>query len=184
MPSTAPSLQDILKDMKTKYESPVNKIKRDAKDYGHFYPVKNIQAVPMVGVHTILFKGESTGSTGNIYNVGIQFKDVEYREDQPDKSWTPIKVPDKEEAAGYKLWYYKKPSIVKSPCAVNCTCPDFSYRFEFYLHKQKALIGDWARYTKVPGSTRPPVNPNGALGVCKHLYSMAEILKNSNLISP
>lgn len=179
----APSLFDIIKDMKKKYESPVNKVKRDAKDYGHFYPVKNLKTVAMIGVKTIMFKAESTGSNGDIYNLSIQFKGVDYS-DKPEKDRVAVTIVDKEELNGKAVHFYAKPSASKSPCAVVCSCQDFRFRWEKQLFDASALIGNWERYTPVPGSTAPSVNPNNALGVCKHLYSMAEALKNSGLIAP
>lgn len=184
MASKAPSLFDIIKDMKAKYESPVNKITRDAKKvYGHFFPVKNLQTVAMIGVKTIMFKAESTGSNGDIYNCSIQMKGVDFSE-TAEKDRVAVSIVDKEELNGKKVWFYKKPSLTKSPCAVHCTCSDFRFRWEKPLFDASALIGSFEKYTPVAGSTRPSVNPNGALGVCKHLYSMAEALKNSGLVGP
>lgn len=181
------TLADIMKEMKAKYASPVTKTKRDAKDYGHMKPVKALATNAAVGAKMLMFKTEVMSSSGDIpYQCFIQFKGVEYTQDPPkgDVSFVPVQIIDKEEETGKALWWYKKPSMLKTPVMIKCTCSDFRFRWSKYLFDVKALIGNWQRYEKVPGSTHPSVNPNQSLGVCKHLYSMAEALKNSGVVDP
>ncbi len=65
---------------------------------------------------------------------------------------------------------------------VVANCADFRFRFAKELYDVGALIGNWQRYTPVPGSNRGPVNPEERLGVCKHIYSLLTNLERMDYI--
>lgn len=66
---------------------------------------------------------------------------------------------------------------------LRCSCRDFQFRFSNPLADKGALIGSPLEYKRVPGSTRPPVNPRHTMGLCKHLWAFLKALKDSNYIS-
>lgn len=64
----------------------------------------------------------------------------------------------------------------------NCNGPDFRFRFEYALSKVGSLIGPFRKYKKVPGSTRPPVNPDDIPGYDKHIRTLVNALLQAKMI--
>ena len=64
---------------------------------------------------------------------------------------------------------------------VEANCADFFFTFAWYnYHNAHCLYGPAPRpYQKK--TNRPPRNPQGIPGVCKHIYNAWEILRNSGL---
>jgi hypothetical protein len=66
---------------------------------------------------------------------------------------------------------------------VNCTCLDFRFRFAQQHYQNKSLVGEPPPpYTRVPGSNRPPVNPDNVLGACKHVLAVEQQLKRMRIV--
>jgi hypothetical protein len=66
---------------------------------------------------------------------------------------------------------YMKPLVEgKTKVKVRCDCSDFRWRFAYYDAKINALYGA-APPPYVKKSNRPPVNPKGIPGVCKHIMA-------------
>jgi hypothetical protein len=79
--------------------------------------------------------------------------------------------------------YFERISITdnknKNWCRVRCSCSDFKHRFAWEDRDVNALFGaPPAKYTPVPGSNRPPVNPEHIPGMCKHIFGCAKGLEH------
>lgn len=60
-------------------------------------------------------------------------------------------------------------------CIVDCTCPDFKFRFAYNTSKQDASIIGNNSWNKNNGRTPLPIN--NKIGLCKHLISLTDYLK-------
>lgn len=74
----------------------------------------------------------------------------------------------------------------ESPAKVYCSCPDFQFRFSWYLKPKKAFLppfmggGKLIPYT--PQGKRPPVNPDHIPACCKHLVRFSSEILFENLV--
>lgn len=59
---------------------------------------------------------------------------------------------------------------------VLCTCPDFRWTFAWYNANDNALIGNPPPPYNSTGQ-RPPRNPSGTPGLCKHLIRLGDDLR-------
>lgn len=107
------------------------------------------------------------------YETQIRFKDIIFGEEgdeiPQDGTWAMV------EYKGAK-YFFQKPSIDVNPIQVDCSCPDFEYRFSKECAEAGVLFsGTWRHYTrKTPPPEqggRPYVNPQKVPGMCKHLYN-------------
>jgi hypothetical protein len=74
-------------------------------------------------------------------------------------------------------------SLTRSNCKVTCNCLDFHYRFNNTNADKSALYGrPNPPYQPKPDSNRPSVNPNKVGGLCKHLISTIQALRQSGLV--
>lgn len=156
-----------------KLATDLKKFGRDPKDYPRL-GVKGLESKLFVGTKAIMFRGTVLGETDK-YPVLIQFFGLNVGTEKSDKTPVAAKVEK-------NLWYHSKPSISQNPISIKCGCQDFRFTFEYPLHKNKSLIGNYRKYTPVAGSNRPPRNPKDLLGYCKHIYSMLAALKDSKRI--
>lgn len=139
------------------------------------YPVKPIQeykVLPMVGVKSIMHQCRVRGTVGD-YLVLMVFQKIEFSEESKPNT-VMVKVED-------RVMYASIPTT-RSPVQLRCDCDDFRFTWEYALTKIKSMIGQWRRYKRVPGSTRPPKNPNDVPGYCKHIYSFTRTLMSSNVL--
>lgn len=130
------------------------------------------------GIKSVMYKGTVQGEK-NEYPVYVQFRGVEFAEEAK-----PGFIPyEKGDVTGNKtIGYYEVPDLNRNDVALKCMCTDFRFMWEFPLYKAKALIGQFRKYVKVPGSNRPPKNPENILGVCKHVWSFTNALKEAGLV--
>lgn len=118
---------------------------------------------------TFRFRVKSQTKSNEGYNVWLQFYDTQFG-DRPLSS-TSVKILDKDTG---KPLYFEKIDLFKQPCRVRCGCQDFRFRFAWEDRAVQALYGGVPKgYTPVPGSNRPPVNPEHIPGFCKHIYQCA-----------
>lgn len=123
-------------------------------------------------------------SGGSIHLQTIVFNKCDWDEVQSEEF--PLYVEDK----NGKAFYIPMLSTNKTEIQVKCSCPSSRYDWEWYnknnVKGKSALIGQPRKYKKVPGSNRPPRNPNKIPGLCKHLVeSLVVLQKNQGLdISP
>lgn len=118
--------------------------------------------------HQIMtFVGKIRGSSGSLYEWQIDFLDVE-----KTLNLTPLEI---QEAR------FPKPSLAKNDIKVFCNCPQFRYTFSNANIDNRAETGP-----NFPGfinkSHRASRNPNQNPGVCKHIVSVVNYLKNNGFI--
>lgn len=156
-----------------KIQDEMSKFPRDLKEYPRL-GVKKIESKAWIGTRSLMFKGVVFGETDK-YPVLVQFFGLDFEKVKSKKADVPAKVDG-------TVWYHSTPSLKAHEVSLKCGCTDFRFRWEFPLYKNGALIGNFRRYTPVPGSNRGPANPKELMGMCKHLYSMVLALKDADLI--
>ena len=67
-----------------------------------------------------------------------------------------------------KLYWIERADSRKMNILTRCTCPDTRFVGHWYIADKKALLGPRIPYQRVPGSTRPSVNPDHIPVLCKH----------------
>ncbi len=110
-----------------------------------------------------------------VYTSRIQFYDL-LLSDSFSKA-TPIKVKDSKN----KNIYWMERLTPESEIAVRCSCPDFRFRFMWYLKDIHALIGKPLPYVRKT-NYRKSVNVGKVKAVCKHLFAVFESLVAINVI--
>ncbi len=133
----------------------------------------------------LITKFECLPTSGtSIHIQTIVFNKLDWDEVQSEKY--PLYVEDQ----SGKSYYIQLPITKSTSVQVKCSCPSSRFEFEWYnknnVKGKSALIGQPRKYTRVPGSTRPPKNPDKIPGLCKHLVEDIVVLqKNQGLnISP
>lgn len=130
------------------------------------------------GLITFRFRVKSVKKRNEGYTVWLQFYNVVYG-DHPLSS-TSIKLIDKD--TGEPL-YFERLSLTnvgkKNYIRVRCACQDFRFRFAWEDRANQALYGGVPKsYQRVPGSTRPPVNPEHLPGICKHIAACMRTIEH------
>lgn len=73
--------------------------------------------------------------------------------------------------------------LTQSNVKVRCNCLDFYFRFSTWNYNDSSLLGRRPPlYRRVPGSNRPPVNPQRVPGVCKHIIRVVEHLQQAGMV--
>lgn len=104
------------------------------------------------------------------YTVYVEFRNVLYADEpqKADDSWDTI-------AYNGITFYYEKPRIDRNPVNVDCSCPDYEFRFAEANYKAGCKYGGrykkYSRKTPAPPQGRPFANPNKTPGMCKHVYA-------------
>jgi hypothetical protein len=138
--------------------------------------IVQVQWIPFLGMKTLFVKGLAQNE-GREYNPIIVLKKVAYHEAQ-GPGVVPLKASDGE------TYFLERLSGGDTDVLVRCSCDDFRYRFAYYNHLDKSLQGPKPKkYVRVPGSTRPPANPQQREGLCKHLIKLTKILQESSVLS-
>lgn len=71
----------------------------------------------------------------------------------------------------------KYDNLMDAPCVIDCTCPDFRYKFAFFNNKANITpIGSTAINSN--DGQRPRL-PDAGIGACKHIISLSEYLRTS-----
>jgi len=123
--------------------------------------VKIVKVTPTIGMKSIRIDAEVYGS--KLYQATIIFYKVEFS-DTKDQ-YHPLAVRVKEQTHPI---YSELLNPNKHPVRVSCACPWFMFAAEWWLAKAGALLPAKKprKYSKVPGSTRPSVNPEKIPCVC------------------
>lgn len=137
---------------------------------------KLVDIIPNITAKMITFRYrvKSVSRRNEGYNTWLQFYNVEFS-DKPTSS-NCCKIINKETG---KPLYFERISITekskKNYVRVRCGCQDFRFRFAWEDRANGCLYGGVPKgYTPVPGSNRPPVNPNHIPGMCKHIFMCAK----------
>ena len=72
-------------------------------------------------------------------------------------------------------------NLLDSPCMINCTCPDFRYRFAYY--DNLAGMTPIGRDSLTKNNGQRPSLPDARVGACKHILALSEYL-NTSIESP
>lgn len=78
--------------------------------------------------------------------------------------------------------YYCPQLSEHTPILVRCSCPDFRFSFMWEDYAEKSLQGRRISYQRKT-TTRPPRNPDGIPGVCKHLIAVINKLESLGFMS-
>lgn len=65
---------------------------------------------------------------------------------------------------------------------VRCSCPDDYFMWQYPNKLKGSLLGRFKPYVPVPGSNRPPRNPDNVNGVCKHTLRVIEWLVKQRIV--
>lgn len=168
-----------------------NQLKQYRPGAPRSYPLQRVsklesRAAP--GINSVTYKAVVKGSGTRDYITFVQFFDVEFKENKDKKFFIPVSV-------GENLKFHSKHSVAKNRVSLKCSCDDFRFRFEKQLFDEKALIGRFRKYVrKTPPPVRPanaknpnPIgkdfeNPDDYLGFCKHIWSLLNALKGSDIV--
>lgn len=164
--------------------SEMRKLPRDPSKYPKLR-VSKLESTPAPGIKSITYKAVVSSEFPKKrkeekvdipYITFVRFFDVLFEETKSSKFSVPVKV-------GSKLLYHPIPTIAENRVQLKCSCADFRFVWEYPLFEQKALIGRFRKYIRVPGSDRPPRNPSDLMGFCKHTWSLLNALNTGKLIS-
>ena len=109
---------------------------------------------------------------GGKYRVFIMFPDLVT--DMTKSGVTPVEIDNNV--------FCEQASISTSPVKVRCDCHDFRWRFAHYDYKAGCLYGATPPIYKRKTTTRPPANPKGLPGICKHILNVINIMKSEGVI--
>lgn len=135
--------------------------------------IQNLETVPAPQSGTLEIRATAQ-SGANQYQPIMLFSDVEFQEEDSPENVTFTGADSQE--------YHMMPiSLTNHNVKVRCTCLDFRWRFSMYNQKTNSLYGPGPElYQKK--TQRPPNNPQGVPGLCKHLLALAIELKNNRLV--
>lgn len=123
----------------------------------------------------LMFRAIMKGKSQSSYITMIIFDKITFTLTKDDTYNLPVAIDG-------KIQYAEMPNLWNNNIRLYCSCPDFRFRFSKELADVGGLIGNWRRYTKVPGSTRGPVNPEHRLGYCRHIFSLLKSIKIAGYI--
>jgi len=134
--------------------------------------IGNVKYTPYVKNFTLRIDA-TANSNGHTYQPTILVKGVFYDKDD-SQDVVAIKSTNGED-------YYIYPIHVAEPDAeTRCTCLDFYWRFANTNNANDSLYGKPPPpYRKK--TNRPPVNPQGVPGMCKHLLKLVDVLKQTRV---
>jgi len=140
--------------------------------------IKIEKMTPQIGVKSLRIDGSAHGN--KFYPLSMIFYDMEYS-DKKDAAH-PLTVQYRTDG-DIKTTYASK-LTTKQPVRIFCGCASFRYYCEWYLAKSGNLLPQRKPrpYHRVPGSTRPSVNPLKLPNLCKHVYQMVLELKKRGLM--
>ena len=140
---------------------------------------KLVDIIPNVkaGIITFRFRVKSVSRKNEGYNTWVQFYGIKYS-DRPQTS-DSVKIIEKDTG---KPLYFERISLTnpkaKNYVRVRCACQDFRFRFAWEDRANGCVYGGVPRsYQRVPGSTRPPVNPEHLPGICKHIFQCCKSIE-------
>lgn len=128
--------------------------------------ITQLSIMPFRGMKTVVFKGLAENQ-GKHYNSIIMFKEVDFNGD--------IKV-----AGDYGPFNIK----ILSPeqdVVLRCSCPDFYWRGVYANYLDNSLYGGNRKKYEGLGLL-PPVNPEYAPMMCKHLIKLSKALQESGIL--
>lgn len=137
--------------------------------------ILNMQFLPYVGMKMLQVRAACRSNQHN-YNPIIQFLNVTFDQVDTNDNITFTGQDGQD--------YHVQPvTLDTSRVKVRCNCLDFYYRFAQTNSGDGSLVGrPPALYQRVPGSTRPPVNPQNVPGICRHLIKVVRRLQQQGFV--
>lgn len=139
-----------------------------------------IAPVPVADVIALQarFRALTDSKTRRNHDASVVFHEVAFSDSRTNSQTKSIEI-----SRNITKWY-QPPSMSKNPVAVRCTCSDMYYMWWFWNNGEGAWAGpELDPYTRVPGSTRGPVNPEKASGLCKHLLRFLRYLVQNGFLT-
>lgn len=136
--------------------------------------IQQVNLIPSLSDKTLTVKAQ-TRTTNKTYETIISFQKVQYF-NEGGHGRQEIQVVD-----GTTM-FIEPVRPYKSDVQVRCGCLDFYYRFSVWDQRDKALSGDPPEPYQRRTDTHPPVNPQKVSGVCKHIISLVDYLKQERII--
>ena len=132
--------------------------------------------VPFVGTKSLLISLRAWGVTqSSMHQVTLHFSDVDIRTEDP-KSSNYFQI----QYNGATYWCHKLDRY-RNPLTSRCSCRDYFFTWAYYNFLASCLFGAKPRPYKRKTTTRPPRNPHGIIGICKHVYHAWALLRNSGM---
>lgn len=201
----------LLKDVKRDLESDLSSVGRNSDgSYKHTPPniigrklknytllkVSKVNKVTRPETETISFSAlvKSESSPSN-YLVNIKFFDMKFKE----LKTTQFKFRAIAKRLDNAVVYHRLPNVSRNPVTMRCRCEDFRHRFEHQLDAKGGLLGGKRSYTretevwsaanlqrwedgKLEKKPRPFANSTDKLGICKHINSVLNHLRDTDEI--
>lgn len=131
------------------------------------FQVKDFSFTIAPGIKSVYYRTTVLGDNDS-YTVHIQLFDINFSKEE-QKGWIKSSISGKD-------WWFKPFDII-SRCKLKCQCMDSRFMWEYPMYKKASLIGAFRKYKRVPGSNRPPKNPDNIPGFCKHIWSAIHKIK-------
>jgi hypothetical protein len=129
--------------------------------------VEELRWMPFVGMKTLFIKG-TVRNEDRQYGSVLLIKDVDYTGNE-------LKIT----ASDGLEYQMKKLSLENSEVLVRCSCPDFSWRFNYYNHLDSSLYGKKRKKYEHKGG--PVANPQQLPGLCKHLIKLISSVHDAGI---
>ena len=148
------------------------------RNYPYTPKFERILILPFVGTKSCLVKLQAWGVTVNgFHNVTLLFNNCEILQGEQDVSlWQYFKV----EYQG-QVYYVKKFDKLRNPLTHRCTCKDYIHTWAWYNYYNSHCLYGPAPKPYRKKTNRPPRNPKGMPGICKHIYNAWDYLKREGL---
>lgn len=193
----------FLKQIKHELESDIDKVGRLSNGDYKFEPpnivgrkinkypklsITKFEKRPRFGTNAISFTAliSSESEDGIRYKTTVQFHKIKFKDVQSAQFSNVSKMGLGKKAV---IKYHRLPSVQKNPVTLKCACMDFRHRFETPLSKVGGLIGGPRKYTRLTQAWKadgtggyPSVNSTKKLGICKHVSSLLNYLKDNKMI--
>ncbi len=129
--------------------------------------ISEISILPFLGMKTLLLRCLATNEDRQ-YRPLILFRNVQYGKGKSFRDQDGL------------TFQMEQPSL-NNEVNIRCQCGDFKWRFHHEDWNDRSLYGANRKpYEAI--SDRGPVNPTEAIGCCKHLMKLAEILRSKKIL--
>lgn len=172
---TEETIKDLIDNMSPDYRE-ISKYNKDS------VTISNFKEYYYAGTKLLKFYAntKSNSGSGKVYSSSIIFGKVDYVETDPkNKNWKPYTIIDKQ-GNRFDVWY-EIPKIGTNPVKLDCTCPDFRWRFTIKNKSNDYLNGVVPKFVKnYKKKTDRPSQQH--VGLCKHTYYMIQYLIQNNYL--
>lgn len=145
----------------------------------HTPKFEHIMTMPFAGTKSCLVKLQAWGVTqNNLHQVTLLFGDCEILTGEQNVSlWDYFKLTYQNQ-----IYYIKKFDKFRNPLTSRCTCRDMYFSFAYpNYYNGHCLYGPAPKTYTRKTTTRPPRNPAGYPGICKHIHNAWDFLKQQGL---